>query len=187
MTYKQLLHSQSLMITASSIVFPFYLLLLRNLGDSYSQFGLAYGIFALTAALSHPLIGAWSDRVGEKRLLILYTFGMAVVMLVIPVLSTITQVYIIQVIMGLLGALQKTAEKIALSRQTDRAHTGKQVGHYHLWTSIWAALAVIATGYIIDFLTIGSLFYITSFMYVAGGVLIWQKPKTVELERHHSL
>ncbi|MCF8889504.1 MFS transporter [Priestia megaterium] len=187
MTYKQLLHSQSLMITASSIVFPFYLLLLRNLGDSYSQFGLAYGIFALTAALSHPLIGSWSDRVGEKRLLILYTFGMAVVMLVIPVLSTITQVYIIQVIMGLLGALQKTAEKIALSRQTDRAHTGKQVGHYHLWTSIWSALAVIATGYIIDFLTIGSLFYITSFMYVAAGVLIWQKPKTVELERHHSL
>ncbi|RBN36466.1 MFS transporter, partial [Priestia megaterium] len=56
MTYKQLLHSQSLMITASSIVLPFYLLLLRNLGDSYSQFGLAYGIFALTAALSHPLI-----------------------------------------------------------------------------------------------------------------------------------
>lgn len=49
------------------------------------------------------------------------------------------------------------------------------------------ALAVIATGYIIDFLTIGSLFYITSFMYVAAGVLIWQKPKTIELERHHSL
>ena len=77
MTYKQLLHSQSLMITASSIVFPFYLLLLRNLGDSYSQFGLAYGIFALTAALSHPLIGSWSFfyiRLGWRLLCLLFLF-----------------------------------------------------------------------------------------------------------------
>ncbi len=34
--------------------FSFYLLLLRNLGDSYSQFGLAYGIFVFNRSFESP-------------------------------------------------------------------------------------------------------------------------------------
>ncbi|SFE34072.1 Major Facilitator Superfamily protein [Bacillus sp. OV194] len=176
MTYKQLIRSQSVMMTASSIAFPFYLLLLRNLGDSYSQFGWAYGLFALSSALFHPFIGKWSDRFGDRILLLIYAWGMAVVMLLVPVLSETWHVYVIQIVMGLLGAFQKTTEKTALSRHTERSNAGKKVGHYHLWTSIWAALAVIMTGYMIDFLTIGSLFYLTSLLYLIGGIILWKRP-----------
>ncbi|MDM5337120.1 MFS transporter [Fictibacillus enclensis] len=184
MTYKQLLRSQSVIMTASSVAFPFYLLLLRNLGDSYSQFGWAYGLFALSSALFHPLIGRWSDRFGDRIFLLVYAWGMALVMLMVPVLSETWQVYVIQVIMGLLGAVQKTTEKTALSRQTEQNHSGKKVGHYHLWTSIWAGLAVILTGYLIDFLTIGALFYVTSFLYFIGGVILWTKSDLEDGNKH---
>ncbi len=63
-----------MMLSASSVVFPFYLLLIRNVGDSYSQFGWVYGLFALTAAFAHPLIGRWSDQFGD-RILLLHMHG----------------------------------------------------------------------------------------------------------------
>ncbi|WP_026575420.1 MFS transporter [Bacillus sp. UNC438CL73TsuS30] len=183
MTYQQLIRAQSIMLTASSIAFPFYLLLLRNLGDSYSQFGWAYGLFALTSALFHPLIGHLTDRWGDKNLLILYAWGMALAMLLVPILSEIWQVYTIQVVMGVLGAIQKTTEKTAISRQVTSEQVGKKIGHYHLWTSIWAAAGIIITGYLIDFLTIGSLFYMTSILYMIAGIIVWKRP-TIPLQDH---
>ncbi|MGG1575976.1 MFS transporter [Fictibacillus sp. NRS-1165] len=186
MTYKQLIRSQSIMITASSIAFPFYLLLLRNLGDSYSQFGWAYGLFALTSAIFHPLIGSWSDRFGDRALLLIYAWGMAVLMLLVPVLSETWHVYVIKILMGLLGAVQKTTEKTAISRHTEKNDTGKKVGHYHLWTSIWAALVIILTGYMVHFLTIGALFYLTSLLYLIGGFILWKRPADDEsLRKRH--
>jgi MFS family permease len=159
-------------MTASSMVFPFYLLLIRNIGDSYSQFGLAYGLFALTGALIHPAVGRLSDKIGDRTLLILYTWGMAGMMLVVPIIETVTALYILQILMGILGAVQKTTEKTALSRQSSGKRTGQKIGNYHLWTSVWGAVAVMATGYLIDFLTIGSLFYIASLLYIISAVIL---------------
>ncbi|MFC0189430.1 MFS transporter [Fictibacillus aquaticus] len=172
MNYKTFVTSQSIMMTASSMVFPFYLLLIRNIGDSYAQFGWAYGLFALTAALAHPVVGRLSDRVGDKWLLLLYTWGMAGMMLVVPIIENVGQLYVLQIVMGVLGAVQKTTEKTVFARQNDEAAAGKRVGKYHLWTTIWGAAAVIATGYLIDFLTIGSLFYVASFLYVVSGLVM---------------
>ncbi|MDR7071352.1 MFS transporter [Fictibacillus barbaricus] len=164
--------SQSLLMTASSMVFPFYLLLIRNIGDSYSQFGLAYGLFALTGALAHPVIGRLSDKIGDRTLLLLYTWGMAGMMLVVPIIETVSALYALQIVMGVLGAVQKTTEKTALSRQSSGKQIGRKIGNYHLWTSVWGAAAVIATGYLIDFLTIGSLFYLASLLYVISAVIL---------------
>lgn len=66
MTYRRFVASQSIIMMAGSMVFPFYILLLRNVGNSFSQFGWAYGLFALTSALVYPLVGKVSDQVGIK-------------------------------------------------------------------------------------------------------------------------
>jgi MFS family permease len=176
MTYRQLVRAQSIMQTASSIAFPFYFLLLRNIGDNYSQFGWAYGLFALTAALCHPLIGKLTDRWGDKALLLIYSWGMAGVMMFVPILTEIWQVYMIQILMGILGSVQKTTEKTAISRQVTPDGIGKKIGYYHLWTSVWSAGGIILTGYMVDFLTIGSLFYLTSVLYMIAGIIVWKRP-----------
>lgn len=175
MNYQRFLHSQSMIVAASSVIFPFYLLFIRNIGDSYSQFGWAYGLFTLIAACSYPFIGRMADRLGERHLLLIYTWGMALVMLVIPITTEIWTIYIIQILMGFLGAVQKTAEKTTLSRHVQDGsnnNIGKSIGHYHFWTSVWSAVAIIVTGYLIDFLTIGSLFYIASIMFAYAGVVL---------------
>lgn len=47
---------------AGSLIFPFYILFIKNIGSSYTQFGLSYGLFGLSGALIHPLLGRLSAR-----------------------------------------------------------------------------------------------------------------------------
>ncbi|WP_028401584.1 MFS transporter [Ectobacillus panaciterrae] len=174
MTYRSFVTSQSLIIMAGSMVFPFYVLLLRNIGDSFSQFGWAYGLFALTSAIVHPLVGIISDRFGDKKLLIIYSWAMAALMLCFPIATEVWHVYILQVMMGCLGAVQRNTEKTALARKIEKKDAGYEVGKYHVWTSAGGAIAVIITGYLVDFLTIGTIFYIASFLYAGSAVLLWK-------------
>ncbi|HET7627392.1 MAG TPA: MFS transporter [Bacillales bacterium] len=175
MNYRQFVTAQSIMMTAGSIVFPFYLLLVKNLGESYAQFGWAYGIFTLTAASVYPWIGKWSDRIGDEKLLLLYTWGMAVLMLTIPLITDVWQVYVVQVVMGMLGAVQKNTEKTFLARDAEKTSAGAKIGSYHFKISLWSAAGVIVAGYLIDFLTIASLFYLVSVLYLLSSFVIWRK------------
>lgn len=176
MNYKSFIQYQGIVGIASTMIFPFYILLLKNAGSSYSQFGWAYGLFALTAAISYPVIGKAGDRIGDKVLLTVYSWGMALMLLLFPLAVEIWHVYVLQVIMGILGAVQKNSEKAVLARYVDKTKAGRQIGTYHTWTSIAAALAVIATGYLIDFLTIASIFYISSIAFAFSGFLIMKMP-----------
>jgi len=94
--------------------------------------------------------------------------------------NSISHVYLIQIIMGILGALQKNTEKTILARQELALTTvGRAIGRYHFKTSLWSALGIIAAGYLIDFLTIGSLFYIISAVYLYVTVrLLWDRPRS---------
>ncbi|MBB2478919.1 MFS transporter [Bacillus sp. APMAM] len=177
MTYKRFIYYQSIIVMASSMIFPFYVLLLKNVGDSYTQFGWAYGLFALTAALAYPTIGKFSDRLGEKVLFFIYSWGMAVLLLFFPLVTEVWQVYILQIIMGILGAVQKNTEKTALAKNVEKETACKEIGKYHVWTSVGAAIAIILTGYIVDFITIGSIFYLASLIYFISGFLLLKKEK----------
>lgn len=178
MNYRRFFIYQGTVGMAASMIFPFYVLLLKNAGSSYSQFGWAYGLFALTAALSYSVIGKFADRVGDKALLILYSWGMALVLLTFPLAYEIWQVYLLQIVMGLLGAVQKNSEKTVLARSVKKETAGKEIGRYHIGTSIGAAIAVVATGYLVDFLTIGSIFYLASIVFAWSGFYIMKREMT---------
>ncbi|KMY50358.1 MFS transporter [Peribacillus loiseleuriae] len=175
MNYRRFIIYQGTVGMAASMIFPFYVLLLKNAGGSYSQFGWAYGLFALTAALSYSVIGKFADNAGDNALLVVYSWGMALVLIAFPLAYEIWHVYVLQIVMGLLGAVQKNSEKTVLARSVKKETAGKEIGRYHIWTSIGAAIAVIATGYLVDFLTIGSIFYLASIVFAWSGFYIMKR------------
>lgn len=177
MNFKRFIVYQGTIGMASSMIFPFYILMLRNVGNSYSQFGWAYGLFALTAAICYPLIGKIADKAGDHLLLSIYSWGMALILLVFPLANEIWHVYILQILMGVLGAVQKNSEKTVLARHVLKETAGKEIGTYHIWTSIAAAAAIIGTGYLVDFFTISSIFYIASALFAWSGFTILKKDK----------
>jgi Major Facilitator Superfamily len=185
-----LIVSQSFAMVAASVSFPFYLLFIQNIGSSFSSFGFAYGLFTLSAAISHRFIGRLSDLIGGPSLLVIYSIGMSFLFLFIPSAGSIHEVYFIQVGLGVLGALQKTSEKVVVSEVTDHASRGKSIGVYHFWTSLFSSGAVMGTGFLLDYFTINVIFYACSIFFLTSGILImtfWSRLKrTVPLKNERA-
>ena len=56
---------QSLAILGSSLVFPFYLIFIKEVGGGFLQYGISYGLFTVSSALVHILVGNF-HLVGRK-------------------------------------------------------------------------------------------------------------------------
>ncbi|KPL58800.1 MFS transporter [Rossellomorea vietnamensis] len=167
-----LILSQSFAMVAASVSFPFYLLFIRNIGSDFSSFGFAYGLFTLSSAVGHRIIGRLSDLIGGQILLIVYSIGMSFLFLFIPSTGSIQEVYMIQVLLGMLGALQKTSEKVVISDMTVHASRGKSIGQYHFWTALFSSIAVMGTGFFLEYFTINFLFYACSLFFLISGLVI---------------
>ncbi|MEH7104803.1 MFS transporter, partial [Bacillus velezensis] len=88
---KWLILSQSSVFFAGSLIFPFYILFIKNIGSSYTQFGLSYGLFGLSGALIHPLLGRLSARLDSRWFLMANSWGMAVLLLTLPHITGVHQ------------------------------------------------------------------------------------------------
>ncbi|SES63641.1 Major Facilitator Superfamily protein [Oceanobacillus limi] len=171
MMLKWVVRSQSVLLFGTGLVFPFYIVFLSESGASFSEFGLAYGLFTVSAALVHHWVGRYSDLFGRKIFLLVSAWGNAIVYLVFPVVQEMLAVYIIQVVLGILGALQKTSEKALVADFTDGSNRGVLIGRYHFWISLWSGAAVMVSGFLIDLLTLSVIFYLGSFICFLSGVL----------------
>jgi MFS family permease len=169
---KWIMLSQSAMTFGSGIVFPFYLLFVKEIGGDFTQYGIAYGLFALCSAYLNWWFGRSSDRYGRKTFLLISAWGTSVLFLVFPIVTDIWQVYVLQVLMGAFGAMQRTCEKALLADMTDEGNRGEQIGRYHVGVSVFSGLAVIAGGFLIDMFTLDVMFYIGSIILFVSGLML---------------
>jgi len=175
---KWLTISQSIAILGAGLVFPFYILFIKEIGSNFTEFGIAYGIFTISSALFHKLIGKSCDKFGNKIFLMINSFGMAVLFLLFPIVANIWQVYTIQILLGIFGAMQKTSEKTIVANFTDGNSRGEKIGVYHGWLAIFSGVAVIIGGYIADLLTLEIIFYLGSiFLFFSGLTMLKVKEK----------
>lgn len=169
-----LLISQSIALFGAGIIFPYYILFIKEVGANFAQFGMAYGLFTISSALVHKMIGKSSDKIGRKIYLLMSSWGMAFTFLLFPIVTNIWQVYGLQIVLGVFGAMQKTCEKALVADFTDGTKRGKHIGSYHGWIAIFSGLAVIVGGYIIDFLTLEIIFYIGAIVMFLSGLAIFK-------------
>jgi MFS family permease len=169
---KWFIFSQSFAMMASAVSFPFYLLFIQNIGSNFTSFGFAYGLFTLSSALFHRVIGKGIDRFGGKGFLVGYAWGMSILFLFIPFITSIWLVYLFQIALGFFGAMQKTCEKSMISELSEGEMRGTAIGNYHFWTTLCSALAVMGTGIVLDYFTIHVIFYICSVFYLISGVIL---------------
>lgn len=173
-----LLISQNLVLFGSSMVFPYYIIFIKDVGANFTQFGFSYALFAISSALVHNLAGNLTDRFGKSLFLAISGWGTAIALLFFPAVTAIYQVYILQVVMGGFAAFQKTAEKHLIADITNFEGRGRQIGRYHFWTTLFSGLAVIVAGYAIDLFTLNIIFYVGSaFMFISGFFALKIKDK----------
>jgi MFS family permease len=169
---KWLTISQSMVLFGTGMVFPFYIIFIKEIGANFTEFGISYALFALSSAFVHKVIGSYSDKFGRKIFLLMNAWGMAILFLLFPIVTNIIQVYILQIILGIFGAMQKTSEKSIVADFTDDKFRGKQIGNYHGWIAIFSALAVGVGGYLTDLFTLEIIFYIGAVILFLSGIVI---------------
>ena len=179
---KWLLLSQSVALLGSGIVFPFYVIFTKEVGANFAEFGLAYALFSLSAAATHALVGRWSDAMGRKPFLLLNAWGTAALLLLFPMVTSIWQLYALQVALGVFGAMHRTSEKALVADLTDGRDRGRVIGRYHGWVSVFSALAVVVGGYLIDLLTLSVIFYVASPILFASGLMALKIPESSRKE-----
>ncbi|MEW9670040.1 MFS transporter [Ammoniphilus sp. 3BR4] len=168
-----LIRSQSLFTLSAGMIYPYYLLFLKNLGNSYSKYGLAFAVFTISSAAISQWIQRHLDQ-KSPRLLTLSSLGMMIAMLAFPWISSYLWVILLQVLMGACNAMQKMSERQLLADHTKPGARGETIGSYHFWTSVASGLAVLIGGYVIDWLTIQALFCTSALLYGISAWVVWR-------------
>ena len=166
---KWLIRSQSVVTLAAGMIYPYYLLFLKNLGNSYSKYGLAFAVFTISSAAFAHFIAPRVDQFG-RRMLIGSSLGMMLSMFAFPWIGSYAWVLALQVVMGGCNAMQRMSERVLLADGTQTGARGSTIGSYHFWTSAATGFAVLLGGMLIDWLTIDALFYVSGLLY---GVSAW--------------
>lgn len=177
---KWLIRSQSIVTLAAGMIYPYYLLFLKNLGNSHAKYGLAFAVFTISSAAASQWLAPRLDRHGHSMLM-LSSVGMCAAMFAFPFVSSYAWVIAIQLGMGLCNAMQRMSERLLLADFTTSGARGPAIGSYHFWTSVASGFAVIVGGYMIDWLTINALFYASGLLYGAGALLLWRLRRKASL------
>lgn len=173
MNIRTLIRTQSIVTFAGGFIYPYYLLFLKNLGNSYSKYGLAFAVFTISSAAVSQLLSRYVDRYASK-LMLGSSLGLMATMLCFPWVMTYSLVIALQLVMGVCSAMQRMSEKALLADETEAGRRGGPIGDYHFWTTAASACAILAAGYVIDFLTINVLFYVSALLYGLSALLIWR-------------
>ena len=168
-----LIRSQSFFTLSAGMIYPYYLLFLKNLGNSYSKYGLAFAVFTISSAAMSQWIAPRLDR-EHIKILGFSSLGMMLAMLAFPWVTSYLWVLVLQFVMGACNAMQKMSERLLLADNTQVGARGDLIGSYHFWTSIATGFAVILGGYLIDWLTINALFYASALLYGVSAWDVWR-------------
>lgn len=119
-------------LVSLSMLLPFLPLYVEQLGAKspaavLQWSGIAFGAAFFGSAMVAPLWGALADRYGRKPMLVRAALGMAVMMSLIGVAHSVTDLVVLRLAAGLLGGYA-SASVMMISMQAPRTHTGWALG-----------------------------------------------------------
>ena len=159
--YKVFLVSNSLGYFAGGLIGPFYVLFLQEIGGTIENFGIAVGILLLAESLTSYFVGKYSDKLGRKPFLIASGFFSSLILFLYTLVSSLYQLFILQIANGINEAVWKTTETTFLGDITKKVSRGAQIGKYRAIIGVFTGLAIIIGGKIVGKFGFSLMFYAT--------------------------
>lgn len=160
---------------AFSEIMPFMSLYVSELGNFtkaqvsfYS--GVVYAATFLVTAIVSPMWGALADRKGRKVMLIRASFGMAVAMCLMGLVSNVWELMALRALQGLFSGFISNAQALIAS-QTPRNHSGKALGTLVTGSTSGMLMGPIIGGALAEIFSIRMTFFITSGLLAVAGIL----------------
>lgn len=151
---------------AFSLVMPFLPLYVELLGvtDPASLnlwSGLVFSITFLFSAIASPFWGGLADRKGRKIMLLRSALGMAIVMLLMGMATSIWQFLVLRALLGLLGGFVPNANAL-IATQVPRSKSGWALGWLSTGAVSGALIGPLIGGLLADSFGLRPVFFITA-------------------------
>lgn len=176
--YRIFLFSNSALAFAIGLFVPFWIIFIRDFGGNVEQFGFAIGLMSLAYSITSYFAGKYSDKLGRKIFLIIGGFGLSGVILGYTLITSLFQLYILQIINGVVNSMHRTMETTFLGDMTKKPSRGLNIGKYDAIVGVMAAVAIMSGGFIAGKLGFKIIFYITSgVIFISTLMLFYIKEK----------
>ncbi len=151
---------------AFSLVMPFLPLYVELLGvtDPHELnlwSGLVFSITFLFSAVASPFWGGLADRKGRKIMLLRSALGMAIVMLLMGLATSIWQFLVLRALLGLLGGFVPNANAL-IATQVPRNKSGWALGWLSTGAVSGALIGPLIGGLLADSFGLRPVFFITA-------------------------
>ena len=174
--YRVFVAADTIVSLAMGIFGPFWVVFILGFGDSVESLGFAVGLMVLAQSLTSYFAGKLSDRFGRKGFMVGANVAVGAIIFSYTLIESVTQLYILQAIYGVVTAISGTAESAFLGDITEKSTRGSAVGKLNAVTGVVAALAMMGAGVLIDGLGFSVIFYaVAAFFILASLVLLLVK------------
>lgn len=176
--YKVFLFSNSILSFATGLFTPFWIIFIQNFGGGIEQFGFSIGLMVLAQSVTSYYSGKFSDKLGRKNFLLGSGFALVVVVYLYTLITSLPQLYILQILNGVAGAVNQTITTVFLGDITRKQTRGLDVGKFHAIAGVASAIAMMAGGFVVGQLGFKIIFYITAaIIFVSTLMLVYLKEK----------
>ena len=166
--------SNSLMALAFGLFGPFYLIFINDIGGSIENFGIAVGLIVLSGALTSYFAGKYSDSFGRKPFLIIGGYASAIIVFLYTIIGALWQLYLIQIMSGIISAIFETSESSFLGDVTEKDSRGKDIGKYDAMVGIAEAFAIFIGGFLVGIFGFEFIFYMVAIIFVVSTTMLFK-------------
>jgi MFS family permease len=157
---------------AGGLFGPFYVVYIQQIGGSIENLGVAFGLLLITQSIMSYFCGKYSDKLGRKLFLIGSGYITSAIVLAYSLVHTILELYVLQVIFGMMNAIDHTISIAFLGDVTQKKRRGTQIGKYNAIIGIFSAFAIIISGMLISKFGFKVIFYVvSSILFISTSLL----------------
>ncbi|MFP3883045.1 MAG: MFS transporter [Actinomycetota bacterium] len=141
-------------------------------GLGVSEIGILAAIYPAVWGLGQLATGAWSDRIGRKRLIVAGMWLQAVAIALIATVSSFGPWAFAGVVLGAGTAMVYPTLLAAVGDVAHPAWRASSVGVYRLWRDMGFAVGAIVTGVIADLAGVETAIWAVAALTFASGVIV---------------
>ncbi|MBM3303579.1 MAG: MFS transporter [Candidatus Aenigmarchaeota archaeon] len=178
LNYRLMLSSNGIAYFAFSLIGPFFVLFINQIGGSIENLGMLYGVSVLASSVTTYLVGRFSDKFGRKPFLLVSSFLSSLIIILYLYVQNLSQLYILQAANGINTAIWQISENTFMADITHRKTRGRVLGFYNMVLGIISAVALMLGGFVVSKFGFSVIFWfvgITSF--ISAIILFFLKEK----------
>lgn len=172
-----LLLTNGMVLLASAMLAPIYAIFVDQIGGDILDASYAYGVFAAAAGLTSLVIGRISDKVNKKVVVILGYLLMAVGFLAYTQVSTVQELLMVQIIIGIGEAIYSPAFDALYSKHLDHGRAGSEWGAWESLNYFSITIGAISGGLIVKYFGLDAMFLAMSLLAFLSVLYLLRLPR----------